>query len=142
MGSCDRIPERRINPSGEPIEVECGEDFQSQPGLNIPNPYQVRTGMMLVPTRAGHGDVAIFNISGRRIRTLAQGQIGPEGWEFSWDGRTVTGETAGSGIYFVTSPEGEGALRPAGRIGSFRNTHLTSSSFFFHSSPSARARTK
>jgi len=44
----------------------------------------------------------VFNLAGRRVRTLASGEYGPGIHEWSWDGRSSSGEKSAPGVYFVS----------------------------------------
>jgi len=46
-------------------------------------------------------ELAIFDIRGARVRTLASGRFAPGRYSASWDGRSDAGHSAGGGIYFV-----------------------------------------
>ena len=50
--------------------------------------------------RDGHVDLAVYDLSGRRIRTLVSETV-PEGdRSVSWDGRNDAGQMVPSGMYF------------------------------------------
>ena len=46
-------------------------------------------------------DLAIFDISGRSVRTLASDEFGPGVHTVSWDGRDAGGRAIASGVYYV-----------------------------------------
>ena len=59
-----------------------------------------------------HVVIRIFNMSGRLVRTLDLGQIAPGAYRSKekaayWDGRSESGESLASGIYFYTIQAGE-----------------------------------
>jgi flagellar hook assembly protein FlgD len=43
----------------------------------------------------------VFNIAGRRVATVFSGSLAAGEHLFEWDGRTVSGEAAGPGLYFM-----------------------------------------
>lgn len=52
---------------------------------------------------------AIYDVLGRRVRTLLDEDVAPGRRELHWDGRGARGNTVGSGIYFarLTSAMGQ-----------------------------------
>ncbi|MBD3237577.1 MAG: T9SS type A sorting domain-containing protein [Candidatus Eisenbacteria bacterium] len=55
-------------------------------------------------------DLAIFDVSGRRVRTLIAGPLGSGDHAIDWDGRADRGIDLGSGIYFARLRAGETVL--------------------------------
>ena len=50
--------------------------------------------------QAGEVKLAIYDLTGRHVRTLVDGPVGA-GWQtVVWDGRGERGERAASGVYF------------------------------------------
>ena len=50
--------------------------------------------------RAGHARLEVYDVAGRRVRTLVDGQV-DAGWlAVRWDGRSDRGERVASGVYF------------------------------------------
>jgi flagellar hook assembly protein FlgD len=46
-------------------------------------------------------EVAVFDLSGRLVRTLRQGRLEAGTQNIAWDGRDDDGRPAAGGIYFV-----------------------------------------
>jgi hypothetical protein len=46
--------------------------------------------------------LAVYDIMGRRVRTLANGELPAGRTEFQWDGRDQSGAIVGSGVYFAS----------------------------------------
>ncbi|MFO7653144.1 MAG: C25 family cysteine peptidase [Candidatus Krumholzibacteriia bacterium] len=79
-----------------------------------PNPFNPSTTVRLfVPGRGsddGRLDLAVYDLKGRRIRTLHRGGIA-EGWHtWTWDGRDDGGRDLSSGLYFLRAQTGERAV--------------------------------
>lgn len=66
-----------------------------------PNPMRLCGDISFVLARAGNMDLAIFDVQGRRLRTIMRGwhDAGP-GFAF-WDGRREDGAYVNNGVYFV-----------------------------------------
>jgi YVTN family beta-propeller protein len=74
-----------------------------------PNPFHELTSVDFALSRVGAVDLAVFDVLGRQVRTLARGQrmaAGPQ--SIAWDGRGDDGGRVGSGAYFVRlrTPDG------------------------------------
>jgi hypothetical protein len=55
---------------------------------------------------AGHTEVALYDVSGRRVRTIVQGSFAAGHRTAVWDGRDDGGRPVASGIYFLRSMSG------------------------------------
>jgi flagellar hook assembly protein FlgD len=42
----------------------------------------------------------VFDLTGRRVRTLLTGEVGTGNHSVQWDGRDERGSSVGSGVYF------------------------------------------
>jgi hypothetical protein len=71
--------------------------------LYTPFPNPLRNGSTVRFDLAAGDDVrlAIFDLSGRLVTTLAQQSLPPGRYAYRWDGRDGSGQTAGPGLYFV-----------------------------------------
>lgn len=69
---------------------------------NHPNPFTHSTTVLLVVgnDRPARVAVDIYDLAGRRIRSLVDGTVDPGRHELEWDGRSDDGRLAGSGVYF------------------------------------------
>jgi hypothetical protein len=66
-----------------------------------PNPFRERTKVAFFLPEPATANLEIWDVAGRRVRTLRRGPS-PAGWNAeSWDGRDAVGHTAASGVYFV-----------------------------------------
>jgi hypothetical protein len=68
---------------------------------NVPNPFQRRTEIGFVTRSSGFVSVDILDLSGRRVRTLAHGQLSADRYLVSWDAVSDTGRPVSSGLYWV-----------------------------------------
>ncbi len=76
---------------------------------NYPNPFNAGTSVELTLKVRTRMTIAVFDILGRRVRDLANGDLGPGTHSFSWDGEDSEGTDLASGVYFlrVTAPTEE-----------------------------------
>lgn len=66
-----------------------------------PNPFRTRTTLRVALATAGPLTLDIFDLSGRRVRRLAEGDFAAGEHAYAWDGRTDAGARAVEGIYFA-----------------------------------------
>lgn len=67
-----------------------------------PNPFRETTRIRFDLPRAGRVAVAVYDASGRLVRSLIDGRMLPGGrHEVAWDGRTATGRQTAAGVYLV-----------------------------------------
>jgi uncharacterized repeat protein (TIGR01451 family) len=71
--------------------------------LSPPYPNPARAGVRLgfVLPEAGHATLALYDIGGRRVRTLADASLDAGSHTVSWDGTSDAGSRLGAGLYFV-----------------------------------------
>jgi len=66
-----------------------------------PNPLNARTSIRLEVPRSGTVNLAIFDVMGRAVRTLVDGELPAGVHEVSWDGHNDSGARVSSGVYLV-----------------------------------------
>ncbi|MEZ4648028.1 MAG: FlgD immunoglobulin-like domain containing protein [Candidatus Eisenbacteria bacterium] len=96
-------------PTGTPTRTEL---FQ-----NSPNPFNPRTTIRFALSRTGPAELSVFDVAGRRVRTLVQGELEAGAHDVVWDGRDESGNLLSSGIYWTQ-------LRANGRTFSKKATVL------------------
>jgi hypothetical protein len=74
---------------------------------NYPNPFNPATRISFYMPLAGLADLAIFDLLGRRVRTLVSGDIAAGDHEITWDGRDQAGHDVASGVYVYRLQAGE-----------------------------------
>lgn len=67
---------------------------------NYPNPFNPTTTISYAVGAAGHVQIAVYDMLGRHVRTLVDGNLTAGAYQASWDGRTTNGELVASGVYF------------------------------------------
>jgi hypothetical protein len=79
------------------VEVAVGSS-----GLwNHPNPFSPMTTIHYQMAREAEVTVAIFDVRGRRVKTLVTGPGTPGLYSVTWNGRDDTGSPVAAGIYFA-----------------------------------------
>jgi len=70
-------------------------------GRPNPNPMNQCVDLPFAIARAGHIDLAVFDLQGRKVRTLKNGEDGVGQYRVHWDGRDDGGRSLGAGIYYL-----------------------------------------
>ncbi len=88
---------------------EAAEELPASLSLhqNHPNPFNPSTTILYELPRASQVEVAIFDLLGKRIRTLAQGRQQAGQHRLLWDGRDDNGANVPSGVYLYRLHAGE-----------------------------------
>jgi len=74
---------------------------------NVPNPFNPRTAIHYELTRDATVSLAIYDIAGRRVRTLRNGEVESSGsHRAEWYGRDDSGRSLASGNYFARMTAG------------------------------------
>jgi uncharacterized repeat protein (TIGR02543 family) len=74
---------------------------------NYPNPFNPMTKIRFDLEHDVHVQLTIYNIAGRRVRTLLNSRMPAGAYTQIWDGRDAKGETVASGVYFYRLTAGE-----------------------------------
>jgi flagellar hook assembly protein FlgD len=67
---------------------------------NYPNPFNPETTIRFRTAESGKVDIAVFDILGRKVRTLVNETLSEGSHSIIWDGRNESGQSLASGIYF------------------------------------------
>jgi hypothetical protein len=76
-----------------------------------PNPFSPPTEISFESRRSSHVTMDIYDVCGRRVRTVPLGALGPGLHWTRWDGRDGSGDTVPSGVYFVRLSGSDGQSR-------------------------------
>jgi hypothetical protein len=80
----------------------------------LPNPSRGgATRILYTLPAAAEASVCVYDLTGRVVRTLVDGPVGPGEHEAVWDGLTDSGGRAASGVYFVKLLGGDGRASEA-----------------------------
>ena len=77
---------------------------------NVPNPFNSNTIISFTLVEADSPELAIYNISGQRVRCITESFLPPGRHVFEWDGTNDRGEAVSSGTYFYRLTTKEGAI--------------------------------
>ncbi len=70
-------------------------------GQNYPNPFNPLTTIPFTISREETAVLAIYDVSGRRVRELLKRKFDPGAYELVWDGRDAASRPLPSGVYFI-----------------------------------------
>jgi flagellar hook assembly protein FlgD len=56
-------------------------------------------------------ELAIYDLLGRKVRTLVGARLGSGNWRVLWNGKDDSGQDVSSGIYFYCLKTGEKTIR-------------------------------
>jgi hypothetical protein len=78
----------------------------------IPNPFNPQTTLQLSLERAALVEVSIYDLAGRRVRTLLRERRPAGSYELRWDGSDGEGRIVSSGIYLCrATADGHATVR-------------------------------
>jgi hypothetical protein len=117
-----RIDGERVYPdlvwAGSSSRVQLGRLTTDSRGLptsyaleqNYPNPFNPGTMIAFEIMSDGPVSLAIYNVLGQKVRTLAEGQYGVGRYRMEWDGCDDGGNRLSTGIYLYRLTAGETVL--------------------------------
>jgi flagellar hook capping protein FlgD len=103
-----------FSPDGVTIGVDGERDHRGRAFLaqSVPNPFRGSSLIRFLLTSGGPVDLAVLDLTGRRVRTLVAGPRQAGAWEIAWDGRDDAGRRLSSGVYlYRLETSGETASR-------------------------------
>ncbi len=90
-----------------PVEEVTVPKMVSSLGQNTPNPFNPTTMISFTLGAREHVTIAVYDASGRLVRTLVDDTRGVGAHQIQWDGRDDAGVTVGSGVYFYRLTAGK-----------------------------------
>ncbi|MBS3768319.1 MAG: alpha/beta fold hydrolase [Candidatus Cloacimonetes bacterium] len=69
---------------------------------NYPNPFEQSTEIVFSLPKPAHVDLSIYNLKGRRIKSLLNENKNPGNFQVIWKGENSKGESLNSGVYFYS----------------------------------------
>ncbi len=74
---------------------------------NFPNPFNPSTTIRFALPSAAHTRVVIFDLAGRKVKTLVDGMLTAQNHEAVWTGKDEGGRAVSAGVYFYRVSSGE-----------------------------------
>jgi len=78
-----------------------------QLGSGTPNPFQSGTNLRFALPSRSDVELAVYDVHGRRVRSLVVGERDPGEHRVRWDGTSDAGDTVASGTYFAKMVVGD-----------------------------------
>ena len=78
-----------------------GAVSQTRLAAVAPNPFSLGTRVAFDLAQRGHVVVEVFDLAGRRVKTLRDELLSPGHYEDRWQGDDDSGRTVKHGVYFV-----------------------------------------
>jgi len=97
--------------AGSPPRPAAGTLLQ-----NRPNPFTARTSIGFTLARAGAVRLEVFDVGGRRVRTIADGSYDAGRHDVAWDGRDDAGRAVAAGNYRCRLSLPDGAALTRGMV--------------------------
>jgi hypothetical protein len=98
------------------VELQTGIDtsgaaraFSLSPAR--PNPFAAGTQIRFSLPATSEHSLVVFNVAGRRVKTLSSGVLAAGPHAITWDGRNEEGQHLPSGVYFCTLRSAAGSLQ-------------------------------
>jgi photosystem II stability/assembly factor-like uncharacterized protein len=88
-------------PTGVADDAPPGAGSSSSLLKVTPNPFNPTTNIRFAVPEEGPVFLAIYDVRGRRVATLASRDYQADVFETTWDGKNNGGQMVGSGVYFV-----------------------------------------
>jgi len=108
-----RDPSGHIDRDTFDLTVEIGGEGKSLSGTRVvgahPNPFNSTTRVVFELAERQRVSVQIYDLQGRLVRTLEEGNFDPGRYEKVWNGYNNARRTVSSGAYFVRMLAGDRA---------------------------------
>jgi len=82
-------------------QISAGVPERFALSQNYPNPFNPSTKLDFDIQRAAVTDIAVYDILGQKVATLASTTMTPGSYTVTWDGKNTVGGDVSSGVYFV-----------------------------------------
>ena len=85
------------------LELNDRATFPTEFALHAaaPNPFNPTTTLKYDVAQSGRVTITIYNVQGKRVRTLYDDHRSRGKYEISWDGRDMNGLLISTGVYFI-----------------------------------------
>ena len=90
------------NVSGFTLKKESSLPTEYALSQNFPNPFNPTTTITYSIPENSEVNLTIYNLTGKKITDLVQGQVNAGIYSVNWDGTNHTGNPVSSGLYLYT----------------------------------------
>lgn len=98
-----------------PVTLGAGIGVISRPTLAaFPTPFRSQTSIQFSLPSSQRVQVAVYDMSGRRVRTLFEGVEAAGSHAVSWNGRADNGDSSSAGVYLIKLTTGGGPVPTQG----------------------------
>jgi hypothetical protein len=91
----------------QPAGVAATVPLMFQLNQNVPNPFNPRTSIAFSLAKPARTTVRIFDLGGRLVATLVDGELVAGAHRVEWDGRNDQGRQVASGTYYYQLRSGD-----------------------------------
>ena len=92
----------------EDDRIAAPREFALDP--NYPNPFNSSTTIRYRLEAPGWVRLDVFDVQGQKVKTLADGYVGPGVYQVEWDGMDASGKSVATGIYLARLQQGTASL--------------------------------
>ena len=91
-----------VNPAADfmPVDIKGQLPKSFSLAQNYPNPFNAGTNISFSLPSAGYVELSVYDILGRKVRILLDSFLPAGNHSATWNGRSGTGESMATGIYF------------------------------------------
>lgn len=115
-GNLDGIGDA-CDPTGIEEVDEANAELEFRLNMAEPNPFRPSTTLSFTLKEAGHVNMDIYGVNGRRVTTLLDRGFSPGTHMLTWDGTAGDGSKVGAGVYFIR-------LRSGGQTATRKLVHM------------------
>jgi len=72
-----------------------------------PNPFNASTSITFTLPQSARAELAVYSVTGQRVRTLVSGPMAAGTHKATWDGRDDSGRAVSSGVYISRLTSGK-----------------------------------
>jgi hypothetical protein len=108
MPMAPQIVEIALNDGSIPTIVARPVEFAL--AQNVPNPFNPQTTIRFSVPEGSPVRLAVFDVTGRLVRTLVDGDMAAGRHSIIWDGRDAVGRDVASGVFVCRLASAQGSL--------------------------------
>ncbi|MBZ0325131.1 MAG: T9SS type A sorting domain-containing protein [Alphaproteobacteria bacterium] len=102
-------PGTGLTATAAPVVLVLEEPLADEVGRAFPNPFRTSATIPFSVSRPSPARITVFDVTGRRVVTLLDGQIPAGRHQVLWNGRDAAGSATAAGVYFYRVDLGKAA---------------------------------